>query len=270
MTAPLEGFDPRSTYDAASADYDSACRDFWQYMSIRTVDRLGLRPGDRVLDVPCGTGAAVLELAERVGPSGRVVGLDYAERMVEIARAKAIAAGARNIELQIGDMTRIAANRPYDAVLCALGLFFVDDMAALVRSLLRLVRPDGGRLAVTVFGEHFFEPMRQVFVAAVAEAVPGFAVVEPWRRTEQASVIRDIFREAGAEKVTIETEDDELPLRSADDWWRIVTGSGLRRTISAIGEDAAARVRKACDRYVEEHRVSVLLNRTHYALVVRS
>lgn len=269
MTEALGGFDPRHTYDEASADYEVACRDFWRYMSTGTIGRLGLVPGERVLDVPCGTGAALEELAERVGPSGRVVGVDYAERMVGIARDKIRTAGLSNVELRIGDMTAIATDEPYDAVQCTLGLFFVDDMPGLVRSLLGLVRPDGGRVAVTVFGEHFFEPMRSVFVSAVGEVVPGFAVVEPWRRTESAEVLRDIFRTAGAEDLTIETEDDELPLGSPDDWWRIVMGSGLRRTVTAIGEHATVRVRRRCDAYVEEHAVTRLLNRTHYAVAFR-
>lgn len=66
-------------------------------MSTRTIDRLDLEPGHRVLEVPCGTGAALIPLAERVGSSGRVVGIDYAERMLEIARAKVDRAGIRNV-----------------------------------------------------------------------------------------------------------------------------------------------------------------------------
>lgn len=269
MVKELGEFDPQATYDDASADYESANRDFWQYMSTRTVDRLGLGPGDRALDVPCGTGAALIALAERVGPSGRVVGIDYAERMIEIAQAKVDAAGLANVDLRIGDMTAIEPGEPYAAIQCTLGIFFVDDMPDLVRSFLRLVRPDGGRVAITVFGERFFDPMRDVFVSAVDEVVPGFAVVQPWRRTESAAVLRQIFHEAGAVDVRIETEDDVLPLPSAEDWWRIVMGSGLRHTITTIGEDAAAEVKRRCNAYVEEHRVSSVVSRTHYAVAVR-
>lgn len=268
MTEALEGFDPQRTYDDASIDYDAAALDFWGYMALRTVDRLGLEPGGRVLDVPCGTGVALLALAERVGRTGHVVGVDYAERMADIARARARGAGARNVEIRIGDMTVLTIDEPYDAVQCALGLFFVDDMPSLVRTLLELVRPSG-RLAVTVFGEHFFEPMRRVFIDAVAEVASGFTVVEPWKRTEDADVLREIFRKAGVEDVTIETEDEEVPLASADDWWRAVMGSGLRRSVAELGADAATRVRERCDAYVREHGVTRLLNRTHYAVAVR-
>jgi ubiquinone/menaquinone biosynthesis C-methylase UbiE len=271
MVEALGGFDPQATYDEASSDYEDASRIFWQYMSVRTVDRLRLQPGERVLDVPCGPGPSLLDAAQRVGPSGRVVGVDYAEHMLAIARDKVRAAGLTNVDVRRGDMTAIEPpDEPYDAVLCVLGVFFVDDMPGLVRSLAGLVRPGGGRLAVTVFGEHFFDPMREVFVEAVEQVAPGFEVVQPWLRTESESALRRVFEEAGLPEVTIETEDDDLPFRWPDDWWRIVMGSGLRRTVVELGPDRAAQVRSRCERHMEEEGVGGVFSRCRYALVVRS
>jgi hypothetical protein len=157
---------------------------------------------------------------------------------------------------------------PYDAVLCVLGVFFVDDMPGLVRSLAELLLPDGrGRLAVTVFGERFFDPMRHVFVAAVQDVAPGLDVVQPWCRTEDASVLRRVFQDAGLADVTIDTDDDTLPLPTADDWWRIVMGSGLRRTVAAMDTAAAAEVRARCTSYIEAHSIREVDARSRYAIV---
>ena len=269
MVEALDGFDPKTTYDEGAWDYEDASRDFWQYLSRRTVDRLGLQPGERVLDVPCGTGPSLLPAAERVGPSGRVLGLDLAENMLQITRDKIRARGLTNIDLAAGDMTAIdRPAEPFDAVVCVLGIFFVGDMPALVRSFSDLVRPGGGRVAVTVFGERFFDPMRDVFVEAVHGVAPGFHVIEPWRRTDQLSVFRGIFDEAGVD-VAIETDDDRLPLPTAQDWWRIVMGSGLRRTVVALDQEAAAEVRARCDAHILEHHVDELVTRSRYAIAVR-
>ena len=270
MSDGLAGFDAKATYDAAALDYEDASRDYWQYLSRRTVDRLELQRGERVLDVPCGTGPALLLAAERVGPSGRVVGIDYAEQMLEIARGKVRAAGMSQVDLRVGDMTELPApDVAYDAVVCVLGVFFVDDMPALVRSFSDLVRPGGGRLVVTVFGERFFDPMRDVFVRAVQDVMPGLAVVQPWCRTDDPAVFRRIFEDAGVPDVRIDTEDETLPLGSGDDWWRIVMGSGLRRTVLALGDERAARVRAQCDAYIREHGVGEVVSRGRYALVRR-
>ena len=268
MVEGLGEFDPQAIYDEASSDYEDASRDFWQYLSVRTVERLALQPGERVLDVPCGTGPSLLAAAERVGPTGRLVGVDYADRMLAIARHKVQARGLTNVEVHHGDMTAISPpEEPYDAVVCVLGIFFVDDMPATVRSLAGLVRADGGRLAVTVYGERFFDPMRDVFVEAVGDVAAGYEVVQPWRRTDEEPVLRRIFEDAGHPEVTIETDDDALPLPSADDWWRIVMGSGLRRTAVDLGPDLAGQVRARCDRYIEDNGVREVVSRTRYAFV---
>jgi ubiquinone/menaquinone biosynthesis C-methylase UbiE len=263
----LAGFDPKATYDAASRDYADASRDFWQYLSHRTVERLHLAAGDRVLDVPCGTGPSLLAAAEQVGLTGAVVGLDYAEQMLAIAREQVLARKLTNVKLATGDMTALERpETPYDAVICVLGVFFVDDMPGLVRSFRELVHPDSGKVAITVFGERFFDPLRDVFVAAVAEVAPDVDVIQPWCRTDSESVLRGLFDGAGFREVTIETDDDVLALPSPDDWWRIVMGSGLRRTVQAIGDQAAAEVRVRCNAYISENAVTEVVSRTRYAV----
>jgi ubiquinone/menaquinone biosynthesis C-methylase UbiE len=263
-------FDARATYDAGALDYQSAGSRYWRYLSTRTVERLGLRAGEHVLDAPCGTGWSLFPESEAVGSSGRVVGVDYAEHMLAIARDGVRERGLVNVELRAGDMTKIEPPpRPYDAVCCVLGIFFVDDMPGLVRSFRDLVQPGGGRVAVTVFGERFFDPMRDVFVEAVGEVAPGLEVIEPWRPTERAEVFEGVFADAGVD-VTIETDDDTLPLADPGDWWRIVMGSGLRRTVTVLGDDAGEQVRARCDAYIADHGVTEVVSRSRYAIVRRS
>ncbi|HEV2809814.1 MAG TPA: class I SAM-dependent methyltransferase [Acidimicrobiales bacterium] len=270
MSGPLGGFDPKQTYDAASTDYDDAGRDYWAYLALR-VDRLGLVSGERVVDVPCGTGFGLVAAAERVGPTGRVVGLDYAEQMLRVAERRVAAAGLENVELRSGDMTVIdRPEEPFDALVCALGVFFVDDMRGLVQSFVELVRPERGRVAVSVFGEQFVEPMRSVFVDAVNAVVPGFDVLQPWCRTDRENVLRSLFDGIGVVELTVSTETDRLALRSADDWWRIVMGSGLRRTVTEIGEGAAALVHRRCDDFIEGHGLTEVVSLSRYAVARRA
>src|SRR5262245_17454642 len=68
------------------------------------MDRIGIHPGERVLDVGCGTGQTSLELARRVGPDGRVTGLDISAPMLGRARDRARAAGATNIAFVAADV----------------------------------------------------------------------------------------------------------------------------------------------------------------------
>ena len=268
MSDPLRGFDPRGTYDAASLDYERGSRDFWEQVSSRTVALAMPKPGELVLDVACGTGPSVVAAARAVGPGGHVLGVDVADQMLAIAQEKVSIAGLANVELRRGDMTDLKLSpASFDVVLCVLGLFFVDDMPGLVRSLWELLRP-GGRLAITVLGDRFFAPMLEVFVDGVHAERPGFDVVEPWRRTEDPATLTEIMTEAGIPAFEIHSEVDVLPVEPSD-WWRIVLGTGLRRTAAALDSDEAQRVRGRCERFMHEHDVSQVELASHHIIAVK-
>ena len=268
MSDPLRGFDPKGTYDAASLDYERGSRAFWEQLSSRTVALASPVRGESVLDVPCGTGPSVVAAARAVGTDGQVLGIDYADQMLAIAQEKVTATGLTNVELRAGDMTDLELPPgSVDVVLCVLGLFFVDDMPGLVRSLWELLRP-GGRLAITVLGDRFFAPMLDVFVDAVHAEHPGFDVVEPWRRTEDPGTLRAIMADAGVPAFEIHSEVDVIPVESSD-WWRIVLGTGLRRTAMALDPDEADRVRRRCERFMRDHDVRQVELASHYIIAVR-
>jgi len=132
-----------ATYNAASDHYDDPANAYWDRYGRRTVDRLVLRPGMRVLDVCCGSGASALPAAEAVGPDGEVLGVDLAEKLLALARAKAQQRGLTNIEFRTGDMLDLGLSEAgFDAVVCVFGIFFVPDIPAAVRELWRFVAPD--------------------------------------------------------------------------------------------------------------------------------
>jgi ubiquinone/menaquinone biosynthesis C-methylase UbiE len=78
-----------SAYNAAADHFDDEPPGFWARIGRRTIERLELPSGACVLDVGCGTGASALPAAEKVGPQGKVSGVDLAERLLEIGRQKA-------------------------------------------------------------------------------------------------------------------------------------------------------------------------------------
>jgi SAM-dependent methyltransferase len=112
------------------------------------LDRVGLRPGDRALDLGCGPLGVLDLLAERVGPSGRVVGIDREKRYLEIARQELDARGFDGVELVAADATGTdLAPASFDLVHERLVLNNVPQPAAVVAEMVRLTRP-GGHVAV--------------------------------------------------------------------------------------------------------------------------
>ena len=103
------------------------------------------------------------QLRKLVGPRGKVIGVDLAKELLELARTKAAQRRLGNIQFELGDMLSLRfPSESFDAVVCVFGIFFVPDMAKAVRELWRLVRR-GGQLAVTTWGPNLFEPANTAF-----------------------------------------------------------------------------------------------------------
>lgn len=103
-------------------------------------------PGQRVLDVACGTGILARQLATRVGPSGSVVGLDVTPGMIEVARQV-----APDLEWKLGAAEALPfPDQAFDGVVSQFGLMFFPDRVRSLREMLRVLAP-GGHLALAVW-----------------------------------------------------------------------------------------------------------------------
>ena len=235
-----------ATYNAAADHFDDDPLAFWDRYGKRTVERLALPQGAAVLDVGCGSGASAIPAAEAVGPGGRVIGVDLAERLLALARAKASGRRLGNVEFRHGDMERLEfPDASFDAVVCVFAIFFVEDMAQQVRELWRLVRP-GGHLAITTWGPRMFEPGSSAWWAAVQQVRPDLhSSVRPWERIVTPEALGRLLSESGIGEAEIVAESGQQPLRSVEDWWTVVLGSGYRWTVEQMDDDSIARVRAA-------------------------
>jgi len=135
----------REMFDRISPSYDRMNR----LMSLgmdgrwrgRAVREAALTPGDAALDVCCGTGDFAVELRRAVGPSGRVVGLDFSPQMLEVARRKCSA-----VEWQQGDALALPfADGEFAAACVGFGVRNLSDHRRGFAEMARVVRP-GGRV----------------------------------------------------------------------------------------------------------------------------
>jgi len=263
----------RSTaaYDAASDSYDDPANVFWSRFGTATVERLGLRPGARVLDVCCGSGASAIPAAERVGPQGFVLGIDLAEKMLDLARAKAARRRLRHLEFRTCDLLDLGRGRPeFDAVVCVFGVFFVPDMPAAVRALWHVVRP-GGQLAITTWGPRFFEPANTAFWSAIREVRPDlYKGFNPWDRISDPAAVQALLRESGVEGATVVAEAGHHPIPSPEAWWAAVLGTGYRGTVEQLAPEALARVRAANFDYVRRSGIREVEANVVYATAVKA
>jgi ubiquinone/menaquinone biosynthesis C-methylase UbiE len=244
-------------YGAAADHYALPALGFWDRFGAATVSRLPLAAGDTVLDLCCGAGASAIPAARAVGPAGQVVGIDVAEPLLAIARARAAREGLAQAGFRCGDATRIArAGASFDAVICVFGVFFAPDMAGFVAEMWRLVRP-GGVLAVTTWGQDLFEPASTAFWQAVRSVEPALVkAFQPWDEITTETALADLLTRGGVPCPEVMAAPGWHHLGHPDRFWDIVCGSGYRATIDALTPEQRLLVRERLLAKLRSHAVT--------------
>jgi SAM-dependent methyltransferase len=232
-------------------------------LAAELVEGAALRPGDRVLDVACGTGVVTRLAAGRVGAEGAVAGLDINPGMLGVARSTARTelgiewheAGADALPFQDGT---------FDVGLCQMGLQFFPDKLAALREVRRVLVP-GGRLVLNVPGPtpRLFSILADALARHVQPEVAGF--VHQVFSLHEVQELESLVRGAGFVDVSIRASDERLPLAAPEDFlWQYLHSTPLAAAVAGLdGErrDAFAREVVAGWEPYAEHGVLILLLR---------
>jgi ubiquinone/menaquinone biosynthesis C-methylase UbiE len=250
MEARLQRRVQRYGWDRAADRYDDCWREPLTAARLRLVEMAALRPGERVLDVACGTGAATFDAAREVGPDGRVFGTDVSDRMVELARSAAADAGIANVDFERMDAERLEVPaQSFDAALCALGLMYMpqpEDALAAMAGALR----SGGRVAVSTWGERRRCGWAQLF--PIVDARVASEVCPLFFRLGGGDALKLALEGAGFSGVRVERIDAVLRHRSLDDACNAALVAGpVALAWSRFGQDERSAVR---DEYAESIR----------------
>jgi SAM-dependent methyltransferase len=137
------------------------------------------KSGESILDIGCGTGTTTLRLANAVGPSGQVLGVDISEQQLELARQRVVAAGATRVQLVLDDATtHDFAPQSIELGFTRFGVMFFADPIAAFRNIKRGMK-QSGRLLLTVFRTGPENPWATASVAAIRHLVPPPAPLGP-------------------------------------------------------------------------------------------
>jgi demethylmenaquinone methyltransferase/2-methoxy-6-polyprenyl-1,4-benzoquinol methylase len=155
-------------YDLMNSAMTAGLHHQWRQ---RAVDRAQVGPGNDALDVCCGTGDLALELRRRIGPDGRVVGCDFSDPMLELARRKSGEEGlpvefgwADALDLPYGDAS-------FDAVTIGFGARNLADLDRGIVEMARVLRP-GGRLVILEITRPQREPLASFYSLWFDRVVP--------------------------------------------------------------------------------------------------
>jgi SAM-dependent methyltransferase len=224
------------------------------------MDRLAVRAGERAIDVGCGCGATTAELAARVGPQGRVLGLDVSEPM--LARARERTAGAAHVTFEQSDaQTHALEPGAADLVFSRFGVMFFADPVAAFANLRRGLRP-GGRLGflcwqAAVANEWVMVPMRAVLEHVAMPPLPAPRAPGPFAFAE-GDYVREVLAGAGFTDVTLEPDEPRMEIAGGADLDDVVDfllqiGPAARALQEANDPAARPRVAEALRGALQPH-----------------
>ena len=167
------------------------------------LERAAPQPGERVLDVACGTGVVARHVAPQVGPTGAVVALDLNPAMLAVARSVPPAEGAGIVWQEGSALALPFPEADFDLVLCQQGLQFFPDRAAALREMRRVLRPDG-RVGLSVNQALQANPVYEALYRAIARhlGTTAPAIASPFALGD-ADELHALFTAAGFQRVEV-------------------------------------------------------------------
>jgi demethylmenaquinone methyltransferase/2-methoxy-6-polyprenyl-1,4-benzoquinol methylase len=156
-------------YDALNSLMTAGLHHRWRE---RAAAQTRLRPGDSALDVCCGTGDLALELSKLVTPGGHVVGCDFSEPMLDLAREKTAERGIDGVRFEWADALELPYDgERFDAVTVGFGVRNLADLDRGLREMARVLKP-GGRLVILEITQPTRPPLSLFFSLWFDRIVP--------------------------------------------------------------------------------------------------
>lgn len=194
-----------------------------------------IQPGERVLDVACGTGVVTRLAAKRTGSEGKVAGLDVSPPMLAVARSLAPAGTSIDWYETSADAMPLA-DGGFDVVLCQMGLQFISNKRQALEEMHRVLRP-GGRIVLNLPGPipAFFAD----FARALARHIdPGAArFIDVVFSLHDAETVRSLMSAAGFQRVKLAKDKKALRLPPPEEFvWQYVHSTPLAQVASRASD----------------------------------
>jgi len=212
-------------------------------------DAAKLAPGDRVLDLACGTGEPAVTAARRVAPDGQVTATDLSPDMLAAARRRFERLGL-GVEVREMDAEHLEfPDASFDAVTCRFGLMFCPDPTRAAAEIHRVLRP-GGRFAVAVWDE----PARNPFFTLIGQVIAKFIPMPPPDpkapgvfRLAPPGELASVLRAGGFADISVDAFPTMFRYRSTEHYWEVQSqlAAPLKAAVAKLGPEELAPLRAA-------------------------
>lgn len=226
-------------FDSTSSHYGENSSSFFKYFGKQLVEQVHVAPQQHVLDIATGKGAVIFPLAEKIGPLGRVVGVDISEQMLKENAKIAMQQGMEWIELLHMDAEKLNfPDHSFDVVFCGFALFFFPNMSKALSEFKRVLRP-GGHLAVSTWGEDSqldklindeIHLLHQANGQGIKPLWTSLAISPLW----SSQALQNALDAANFKNIRITEEIKEIHHVTAEEWWNSLWAHGTRAKLEQL------------------------------------
>ena len=215
MEADLQRRIQRYGWDRAAVYYEN----FWQQQLKPAQDKLlelaKLQPGEKLIDIACGTGLVSFPAAEKLGSNGFILATDISDEMVKMCAEAAAKRGLNNMEFKRMDAEKLETpDEEFDVALCALGLMYVPDPIKALKEMYRVIKP-GGRAVAAVWGQRDHCGWAEIF--EIVDKRVATEVCPMFFNLGNRDVLKRSFEAAGFSNVIFEKLNTVLNYSSAEE-----------------------------------------------------
>ncbi|GAA3193536.1 MULTISPECIES: class I SAM-dependent methyltransferase [Streptomyces] len=251
----MAGFDSRGTFQKAANEYTKIQDTFPHVIRDPLLADMAVKEGDRILDLPCGTGDAIVRAAQIAGPTGHALAIDVAPSMIEEAKAKAEAAGLKNIEFVVEDMEKAQFDAAaYDIVVSSCGPFFASDLKAFLTKLWGAVKP-GGKLVLCTLGRNFLAPISGVLLDLAQSKTDDLQAPTPWRSTEDIRFLKTLLGEVtNGQRVNLAHRSVIMDYQTPDAGWNLLMATAFRNYTLELSPESRAEIEAEMKEWMRSNR----------------
>ncbi len=220
------------------------------------IKRLNAQQGDHILDLASGTGEPALTLARTMGDSVKIVGVDSAQGMIDVAQAKVETEGLGNIKFQAMPAEKMSFDdNQFDKALCRFGVMLFENPQQGVNEIYRVLKP-GGDFALAVWGEAETMPVMYWSYEVFKDKVPkeSHPPLEKITSMGAPGAIDTIMANAGFSEIKVERHTFHYQFDTFDEYWDVVEASDIMKLqFDALKESDRAVVRNEVAGFAKEY-----------------
>jgi ubiquinone/menaquinone biosynthesis C-methylase UbiE len=225
-------------FNRTADKYGTVGPDYLGYFGYKIVEYADINEGQIILDMACGRGASLFPALDKIGSTGKIIGIDLAGAMIRNTKLEIKHATFNNIELYEMDIEALSfMSNTFDIVLCGFSLFFFPNLDIALSEINRVLKP-GGVFVTSTFGKRDkrWQSFREL-MANTQKNLPPISLAQTKILDTEDEIINQ-FTESGFKGINVFKEEKEFYYQDESDWWQTMWSQGYRGFLERLDKQS--------------------------------